>query len=797
MFHSSSQIHVSKNIFKLSLGIVVIVFLTYFILCLPKPLFDSTYSKVLEDEHGHLLSASIAKDGQWRFPPMDTLPHTFKQAIIHFEDKRFYNHLGLDFRSLARAIKQNIKARKVISGASTISMQVIRLSAPKKRTIKNKWIEIVKALRIETMYTKHEILNLYASHAPFGGNVVGLEAASWRYYGKKPALLSWSEAATLAVLPNAPSLIHPGKNRAQLKNKRDRLLGKLLNAKQLDSMSYFLALEEELPEAPKKLPRMADHLLHTAYRQNNTKAKIGKIKSSIDFYLQQQVADVLAKSQVHLDAEYIHNTAALVIHIPTGKVKAYLGNAPQAKKEHQGDVDIIQAPRSTGSVLKPFLYALSLHEGQYLPSSLIQDIPIQINGYAPKNFNKKYSGLIPYDKALSKSLNIPFVNVLQDYKVDKFYNFLQQCHYKHINKGPHHYGLSLILGGAEASLWELSSTYASMARTLNSYVNHNSTYAISDFHEPSWLSAPENKISGKRLEHPPILSAAAIWHTFAAMQEVNRPDQEGNWQSFDSSVNIAWKTGTSFGFRDAWAIGLSADYVVGVWVGNADGEGRPDLIGVKKAAPLLFDIFKLLPHTDWFEKPYDDFTKASVCAITGQRVKDKVCPSTDSLEIPIKGLNSKICAFHKLIHINQEENAQVNSSCYPSEHIVHKAYLDLPPVEAYYYKKSHPDYRPIPPLAELCQNQMVNTQPMEFIYPNEDHKIYIPIELDGSKGETIFKAVHTDEDEVLYWHLDEEYIGSTIQFHELALQPKVGKHKITIVDSKSNRILKEFEILSK
>jgi len=797
MSNLSAQISKRSNKLKLSLCLVFLVFLGYFIFCLPKPLFDSSYSKVLEDERGHLLSASISEDGQWRFPPTDTLPHRFEQAIIHFEDKRFYSHLGVDILRIAKAVQQNISAWKVVSGASTISMQVIRLSTPKKRTLKNKLIEIIKALRLETSYSKEAILKLYASHAPFGGNVVGLEAASWRYYGKKPALLSWSEASTLAVLPNAPSLIHPGRNRAQLKSKRDKLLGKLLAANQLDSMTYTLALEEELPAAPKKLPRLADHLLHTAYQQQTSETKHDKIKTSLDFYLQQQVENILARAQVHLDAEYIHNSAALVIHIPTGKVKAYMGNAPNAKKEHQRDVDIVQAPRSTGSILKPFLYALSMYEGQYIPSSLIKDVPLQINGYAPKNFDKSYTGLIPYDKALSKSLNIPFVNVLQDYKVDKFYNFLQKCRYTHISKGPDHYGLSLILGGAEASLWELCSTYAGMARALNDYAKHSSTYGTLDFRDPTWLLEAETSLQNKRQDHPPLLSAGAIWHTFAAMREVNRPDQEGNWKSFDSAVNIAWKTGTSFGYRDAWAIGLSPEYVVGVWVGNADGEGRPDLIGVKKAGPILFDIFKLLPRSEWFEKPFDDLTESAICTVSGQRAHRNVCPNIDTLWIPTKGLNSTICEFHNLFYVNQEETAQVNSSCYPTEKMRTKAYLDIPPAEAFYYKKSHPNYRPIPPLAASCKDQVGSAPPMEFIYPSNDNKIFIPIELDGSKGETIFKAVHLDEDEILYWHLDQEYIGSTEKFHELALQPKLGKHRITIVDSKSNSVSKEFEILSK
>ena len=780
---------------KLSFGTMLLFFLVYFNFCLPANLFDSSYSKVLEDENGFLLSASISEDGQWRFPPIDTIPIKFKKAIIQFEDKRFYKHIGIDLRRILRAIQQNVSEGKIVSGASTISMQVTRLADPKKRTFKNKLLETIKALRLEIRHSKDEILKLYTSHAPFGGNVVGLEAASWRYFGKSPSLLSWSESATLAVLPNAPSLIHPGKNRDQLKIKRDKLLEKLYVAKEIDSLTYSLAKEERIPDAPKKLPRIADHLLHSAYEQNENFAIKGKVKSSIDKFLQQHIQDIIAKKQKTLKSEHIHNSAALVIHVPTGKVKAYVGNAPSTVKKNQEDVDIIQSPRSTGSILKPFLYALSLHEGQHLPSSFIQDVPVQINGYTPKNFDRNYSGIIPFDKALSKSLNIPFVKVLQDYKVDKFYNFLQKTQYKSISKGADHYGLSLILGGAEASLWELCSTYAGMAKSLSSYVQENSTYGENDFDPPTWLSTSAKEIE-KRLDNPPFLSAGAIWHTFAAMQEVTRPDQEGNWQAFDSAINIAWKTGTSFGFRDAWAIGISPEYVVGVWVGNADGEGRPDLIGIKKAAPILFDIFNTLPPSEWFEKPYDDLVEIPICKQTGDRIQKDVCLEADTIWAPVKGLNSKICSHHKIIFTNEDETRQVNSSCYPSDKIKAKSYLVLPPSAAHYYKKHQSDYLPIPPLAKECSG-LTNVEPMEFIYPAKDTKIFIPIELDGSKGKTIFKVAHLDNKETLYWHLDDTYIGSTNDFHELALQPKVGKHTITIVDSKSNRISKAFEILGK
>jgi len=786
-----------KKHIKIILILLGISFLCYYcFFCLPKTLFQSPYAKVLEDKNGYLLSASISEDGQWRFPPIDSIPAKFEKALLMFEDKRFYKHVGVDPLSLGRAIKQNISQQKVVSGASTLTMQVIRLSTPKSaRTVKNKLIEMVKATRLELRHTKEEILELYVSHAPFGGNVVGLEAACWRYYGKSPALLSWSEAATLAVLPNAPGLIHPGRNRNDLHKKRNRLLHKLMQAGTLDSLTYTLSIEEPIPEAPKALPRLADHLLHTAYGQRAQNAAPGKIKTSIDIFLQKEVRRIMTAAAEISGAEYIHNNAAVIIHVPSGKVQAYIGNAPQAGADNQEDVDIIMAPRSTGSILKPLLYGLCLQDGKYLPHALIPDVPIQINGYAPKNFSRTYNGVAPFSTALSKSLNVPFVNALQDYKVDKFYNFLQRAKFSDINAGADHYGLSLILGGAEASLWDLSSTYTGMARTLNNFVSSNGTYQSSDFDQASWLQSYEIPRM-KREENPAFLSAGSIWYTFRAMQELKRPDIEGNWEVFDSAVNIAWKTGTSFGFRDAWAIGVNPDYVVGVWVGNADGEGRPNLIGVRKAAPILFDLFKILPTGNWFEPPYDDMVEIATCKKSGYRINNSSCPEADTIWAPRQGLKSAICDMHQKVYVNEAETAQVNSSCYDIEKMHPKTYFNLSPAAVYYYKKMDPDYESIPPFYIGCDNENNGDKTLAFIYPSGNNKIYIPLELSGKLGETIFKVAHKEPSTTLYWHLNDTYVGSTTSFHELALQPPFGKNIITVIDAEGNTISKRFEILN-
>ncbi|HEY9046726.1 MAG TPA: transglycosylase domain-containing protein, partial [Ohtaekwangia sp.] len=447
---------------KIKIRITIALLVTGAVLyyfCLPLTLFQDPYSTVLEASNGALLSASIAPDGQWRFPETDSVPGKFADAIIVYEDKRFRSHIGIDILSMGRAFRQNIAARKIVSGGSTLSMQVIRLSRKgESRTIPEKVIEMVLATRLELRYSKEEILALYASHAPFGGNVVGIDAACWRYFGRDAKELSWSEACLLAVLPNAPSLIHPGKNRAQLKTKRDRLLDKLQAIGKIDAFTCSLAKEEPIPEEPQLLPRAARHLL-TRMRADGLAGK--KLQSTLDYALQQRVEQILQDHHDRLIGNRIHHAAAIVADIQTGNVIAYVGNIANGKNYRGDDVDVAVAPRSTGSILKPFLYAAMLDEGKILPRTMLPDIPVFINGFTPKNFSHEYDGAVPADKALIRSLNIPAVYMLRDYRYEKFHSLLKSLGMTTLSYPPDHYGLSLILGGGEGTLWDIAGMYAS------------------------------------------------------------------------------------------------------------------------------------------------------------------------------------------------------------------------------------------------------------------------------------------------------------------------------------------------
>ena len=780
---------------KKSLAALAICLIFYWF-CLPKPLFNDPYCLVIEDNSGELLGAHIASDGQWRFPSGDSLPDKFIRAIVEFEDKRFFNHPGIDFLGLLRAFRQNISQGRIVSGGSTISMQTIRLARkPKSRNLYQKVIEMILATRLELRYQKREILNYYAAHAPFGGNVVGLEAASWRYFGKSPYLLSWGEAAMLAVLPNSPGLIHPGRNRTALKNKRDRLLDRLQKRGVIDALSCQLAKEESLPEKPHPLPRLAPHFMDWVGKKHNYQ---GRIKSTLNKELQIRNNELVKRHQAIRARNEIHNMAAVVIEVETGAIVSYVGNVIDAGKNHGEQVDIIPAPRSSGSILKPILYALALQEGAILPESLIPDIPMHLGNYRPENFNEKYDGVVSAKTALIRSLNVPMVYLLQEYGLEKFHHELKQIGLSTINKSAEHYGLPLILGGAEVSLLDITNVYAGMARTLGQFYNLSGQYRKDDFRPVSYLankgSNPGNEVL---LKEAPRISASAAWFTFEAMQKVERPNSEGEWEYFQSSQQIAWKTGTSFGFRDAWAVGITTKYAVGVWAGNADGEGRPGLVGVKVAAPLLFDIFQLLEASNWFNPPYDEMAQLPICTQSGYR-PNELC-TVDTVWVPLGGLKAKPCPYHQRIHLDESKQWQVNSDCESPSAMRHEAWFVLPPVEEYYYKSKNPTYQSLPPWRKDCTNELVasSTSTMQLIYPEAATKIYVPIDLDGQLSRTVFSLAHRRPETTVHWHIDNEFIGSTKTFHNLELRPEAGSHLLVVVDEYGNRLEQSFEIIGK
>jgi penicillin-binding protein 1C len=786
-------------IFCLSSLLLLYIAWLFWFYPLPKPLFNTPYSSVLLSEDRRLLAAHIATDEQWRFPALHVVPEKFQQSLIYYEDHRFMQHWGVDPLAIARAVYLNLRHGRIISGGSTLSMQVIRLAEGNPpRTFWQKFKESILALRLEQAYSKKDILKLYASHAPFGGNVVGLEAAAWRYFARTPQQLSWAESALLAVLPNSPALIHLGKNRARLLDKRNALLKRLYEYQVIDQLTYELAQQETLPEKPHSLPRLAPHLLETLQKHYPAQ----RFHSTLDYALQQRLNTIAQHYAQPLQLADIHNLAILVLDNQDFSTLAYIANSPLDSlktntHEHGLAIDLIQRVRSTGSTLKPFLFATMLQQGELLPDMLVSDVPVHYAGFMPKNYDRLYRGAIAAKYALAQSLNIPAVNLLSQYGVARFQAFLTQMGINSLHRSAQDYGLSLILGGAEASLWELTQSYANLAHLAQTPLNVNAdgTNAKLLFYQQARLLQQDEAQTPRHSE----LDPATAWMTLQALLDVARPGDAGHWQKFSSSQKIAWKTGTSFGHRDAWAIGTTPRYTIGVWVGNANGEGRSGLTGTQVAAPLLLQAFNALSDQQSFsqtafQRPKHAFKTIKVCKKDGY-LSNGLCESQD-YAIP-KSVNfTRLTPHHLRVHLDPSGQYQVHSGCEPPHQMQHQTRFILPPAQAYYYQQYHSDYQALPPYRADCQQSTTTDKRFSIIYPAANAQIYLPTELDGSAGKVVLRALAQPSEQRLYWHINQRFIGTTETFHQQALHLNKGKHRLTLVDETGQQQSRVFTVLS-
>lgn len=733
-----------KRYLKYGALIVAGAILLLWLFCLPCNLFEGvSYSTVVTDKNGELLGARVADDGQWRFPPCDTLPEKFVAALIEFEDHRFYSHCGVSVTAIGRAVLQNVRNGRVVSGGSTISMQVIRLSRQKPRTVWQKIVEMFMATRLEARYSKDEILRIYASHAPFGGNVVGIDAALWRYLGNDGAELSWAEAATLAVLQNAPSLIHLDKNRDALLAKRNRLLTRLYEKGEISSDDYELAIDEPLIGEPYPMPQYAPHLVEYFHKT----AHGVLTATAIDLSLQQRVEELATRWSEELRGQNIRDIAVVISEVESGDIVAYCGNSDMSFERDGKWVDIARSPRSSGSILKPLLFAVALQNGTILPNTLLPDVPTDFGGFVPKNFDGSYAGAIAADEALALSLNIPNVHLLKEFGIARFAETLQQAGFSSLTRPADEYGLSLVLGGAEVRLVDVVACYSSMARC------YAGSMVRTDF---------------------PLHDKIALHYTFNAMREVNRPDQM-DWRRASSVQNVAWKTGTSYGSRDAWAVGVTPEYVVGVWVGNADGSGEPELTGARTAGPILFDMFNLLPYSNWFAEPNEsDGVILRVCAHSGH-LAGRHCTETKEVLLPKKSVDSSRCPYCKEVSVSLDRQRLVSDRSEPTQN---QCYFVLPPLMEHYYRQQHQEYIPLPQKSSARNGAEPS---FHFVYPANGSIVSIPKQIDGTRGFIVCQAVHNSSAE-LFWHLDGSYIGTTSDVHKMQIKPSLGYHAITIVD---------------
>lgn len=715
------------------------------------PVLAPVYSEVVWSDGSEILSARVARDGQWRFPPSDFQSPKFEQALLEYEDHRFYDHFGVDLIALGRAIWRNLSSGKVTSGASTLTMQLARMSArsysrPHPRTMYYKLKELVQAIQLEWRYSKRELLRLYMNHAPLGGNIVGIHAASWKYFGSSPSELSWAEAATLAVLPNNPSFIHLDSKRDILRDKRNRLLHTLNQKGFINSNQLKLALSEKLPQAPLIFRDDAPHYLSTSHRSQ-----------SIRKDLQREVQHLLNRYVQSLSSSGIHNAGALVIDLKTMKPLVYVGNQTYTT-ENARYVDMIQAFRSPGSTLKPFLYASGLQEGLILPQTLLPDYATRFGNYRPQNYTQEYYGAVPAWKALSESLNIPAVYLLQMLGVAKFQENLNTWGFNHLQTLDKYFGLTLALGGAETSLWELVHAYGRLS-----------------------LSAQAQDS---------VIPQGVALQVVKTLLRVNKPTEAQIWENLGYNSPLAWKTGTSWGFRDAWAIGVTSRFALGVWVGNADGEGRPGLTGVQKAAPLLFQIAKTLPTSpSWPERTSDETHHLMICQNSGFQAGPD-CPQS---LVPAHASSARLelCPYHQRVQVNQQAQ-RVHSKCHDFSEAQDTIIFEMPPKMSHYYKAHHPDALAQLPWSPQCP---IKIKQFSINYPDEGAALILPKKSKNSMGEFILEASHLDSQARLYWFLNEDYLGVTREIHQQTLDLQPGSYRLSVQDQNGEVETRHFNVV--
>jgi penicillin-binding protein 1C len=600
----------------------------YFLIPLPSRPFLGEASIVVMDENGEMLRAFLNTQEQWCLPmdPEQPIPEKVRQAFLCSEDRYFYFHPGVNPIAILRALVQNIRHGKIKSGGSTITMQLARRLKQKKRSYWHKVVEILQSIKIEIRYSKESILRLYLDHAPFGGNIIGVETAAWKYFGKSSAFLTWSEAAMLAVLPNAPGLVTPVLNRDRLMAKRNRLLEKMLGQKRIGLGTFQMAMHEPLVKNVSFFPSMAQHLCQELKEAHQGGSSL--IYSTIRKELQKIGEEIVKRHMQQLSVQGIDNCSLLVLETASGKVRVYIGSQDFFDGKRQGQVNGVLARRSVGSTLKPFLYALSLDEGLITPEAQLRDVPTLYGAFSPENASGQYSGLVSAKEALIQSLNVPAVRLLYTYGLYEFYVFLQNAGLKNLYLSPYDYGLPLIVGGVEASLWEIVAMFRGLAN--------------------GGRFTPLRVLAGEDsppLPAPSLISSGACFLTLAMLREVKRPEAESYWHLFQNQWPIAWKTGTSFGRRDGWAIGVTPQWIIAVWVGNFNGKGSGNLTGAGCAAPLLFDIFNSLPKNPrqaWFQCPQGSMMSVEICLQTGYSA-GPACENTIFAMLPKNAKSLKRC----------------------------------------------------------------------------------------------------------------------------------------------------------
>jgi len=726
-----------------------------------KAIQEIRYSQTVLDKDGNVLRVFLSPKDKWMLPvELNEINPALVQATVAVEDKRFWKHHGVDLLAVLRSAWLNITHQKILMGASTLSMQVIRLLEDRPRTLPNKVIEAVHALWLESVYSKQEILKFYFELAPYGGNIHGIKAAAWRYFEKQPKDLTLSECALLAGIPQSPSRLRPDRHPERARKRREVVLKSMI-ANAYISQEQFNVSNNELAEArDHSFPLSAPHFGIWAHQKYPVEPVL---KTSLDSLVQDMAEKMLNDRLSELSAFGVQNGAIVILEHKTGKIRALVGSNDFFDRDHSGQVNGALSKRSPGSALKPFTYAIGFDLGLYAPRMILADVPVQYQGYAPENFSKKYHGPVTVREALADSLNVPAVEVLQKTGYLRLYTFLKRAGMTTLTKSPEQYGLSLTLGTAEVRLLELVNTYAVLAR-LGTY-------------RPASLLDDNDPVRQERL-----LSEGAAYLVADILEDSERLASSGFVGNRQNLPRIAWKTGTSYGNHDAWTVAYNPEYTIGVWLGNFSGKPSKSLVGIEAAAPVALRLFERIyagKSAPWFEKPATVGIR-KVCLRSGEPVSN-ICPhSADDFFIFGRTMDRQ-CSIHKKFMIDSETGVAVDRMA--NGNPVTERVYEVWPQAIHTWLERHDSNYTSPPVIENGIDMARNwegTNP-EILSPVNQCEYFLDRSREAGQ-QLVLKADGSYDARKLFWFINGQYVNEGQAGEGFFWPMREGRHRITVTD---------------
>jgi len=730
------------------------------------------YSQIIISQEGKILNAFLSKDDKWRMrTEINEITPELEKAFLAKEDRYFYYHLGINPLAIMRAGFYNIIRGKKTSGASTITMQVARLLAPKQRTYWNKIVEMFRALQLEMMFSKKEILTLYLNLVPYGGNIEGIKAASLLYFNRLPNKLSIAQITALAIIPNRPTSLALGKHNEMIEKERNKWLNRFKEDNIFDVQLIEDAINEPVEAKRLEVPALAPHFANYLHKQIPA---TDIVQTTIKADIQSKVEDITYAFTRKLKGFNIHNAAVIVVENKTRNILAYLGSPDFQDGENAGQVDNARAFRSPGSALKPLIYGIAFDEGIITPKSVIYDVPVDFSGYAPENYNRTFNGMVSVETALSHSLNVPAVKILDQIGVKNVIEVLKKAQFQEIRNKDKNLGLSLALGGCGVSLLEMTGLYCA--------------FANQGIFEPLNMIAPntanlydDKKTSSAEVRSEQLISTEATYMLTEILTKVTRPEMPSDYEHNPHIPKIAWKTGTSYGRRDAWSIGYNAKYTIGVWLGNANGVGSPELVGAAVATPLLFKLFNIIDYNsplDWFFIPEELKTRL-VCTVTGNLPSDFCESTTSDFFIPTIS-HTRRCEHLRYVFVSPDEQMSYCSECLPQSGFKRKLFPNLAPEIMAFYESNQIIFNKIPPHNPHCTKLLEGKSP-KIVSP-VDGREYLTI--DEEPLELLLHANVDNDVKRVFWYVNGKFYQAAQATERVFFRPYRGEVKISCSDDK-------------